>query len=343
MISFEKKCPELLKEWDYEKNIGLDPHKIGCGSNKKVWWKCSENHSWLATVNHRINMKSGCPFCAGKKVLKGFNDLESNFPDIAKEWDYEKNFPLKPSEITSKSNRKFWWICGNKHSFECAVSDRTRSDRRKVMCPVCSGHSVNVGVNDLKTVCKNLVSEWDYEKNNGLIPEMFTKFSHRKVWWKCSKCGNSWIAEISNRTNMLSGCPKCAKSTQVSFPEKILAFYLKRVLPIRENISIDKWNVDILIGNVVIEYDGEYFHSLNRNKDEIKNKDLESKGYAVIRILGKKKSDYVKLSNTRYEIQESNYEHFKQLMLDLYKYLEVNCSPDVDVKRDYDLIRKMVK
>ena len=32
---------ELMKEWDYEKNIELDPIKLNIGSGKKAWWICS--------------------------------------------------------------------------------------------------------------------------------------------------------------------------------------------------------------------------------------------------------------------------------------------------------------
>ena len=39
------------------------------------------------------------------------NDLETKFPDIAKEWDYEKNAPLTPKQILAGSNKKVWWLC----------------------------------------------------------------------------------------------------------------------------------------------------------------------------------------------------------------------------------------
>lgn len=55
--------PELLEEWDYEKNTGLDPNNILVNSNKKVWWKCKKcGHEWQATVAHRTEGK-GCPYC----------------------------------------------------------------------------------------------------------------------------------------------------------------------------------------------------------------------------------------------------------------------------------------
>ena len=36
-----------------------------------------------------------------KKVIIGVNDLSSKYPDLVKEWDYEKN-TIKPSRIYPK-------------------------------------------------------------------------------------------------------------------------------------------------------------------------------------------------------------------------------------------------
>lgn len=80
--------PELLKEWDYSKNI-ITPKEIKAGSGTKVWWKCSLGHSWSASPNHRTKGR-GCPICANKVVLLGYNDLTTLKPNIASEWDYEK-------------------------------------------------------------------------------------------------------------------------------------------------------------------------------------------------------------------------------------------------------------
>ena len=37
--------PELLLEWDYERNIEITPNMVGTYSKKKVWWKCKEGHT----------------------------------------------------------------------------------------------------------------------------------------------------------------------------------------------------------------------------------------------------------------------------------------------------------
>ena len=114
----------LINEWDWEKNKDIDPSLISAFSNKKFWWKCSLNHSWSAQVSKR-SFGRKCPYCSGQKVLKGFNDLESQFPAVAKEWDETKN-KKKPDEVTSKSNKKYWWICDKcGHSWLTTIYVRT--------------------------------------------------------------------------------------------------------------------------------------------------------------------------------------------------------------------------
>ena len=39
----------------------------------------------------------GCPYCAGRKVLPGFNDLAALRPDLAVQWHPTLNKGLRPS------------------------------------------------------------------------------------------------------------------------------------------------------------------------------------------------------------------------------------------------------
>ena len=88
---------QLMAEWDWNKNsnLGFNPKEITYHSGKKVWWICEKGHSFDATVANRANGK-GCPICAGRKVLVGYNDLETwcvnnNRLDLIEEFDNEKN------------------------------------------------------------------------------------------------------------------------------------------------------------------------------------------------------------------------------------------------------------
>ena len=206
MLLFKDKNPDLLDEYDYVKNDanGLDLKTISASSNKSAFWKCRVcGGSWESTFASR-NRYRGCPYCAGKKVLKGYNDLRTRFPDIAKEWDYEKNIIL-PTEVTSFSMKNVFWKCEKGHSYSMIIANRTSQGQG---CPYCAGKKVYPGFNDLESLYPEVAKEWDYEKNSPLLPSDVTYGSTRKVWWKCRSCGNEWFAAIYPRTKG-EGCLIC--------------------------------------------------------------------------------------------------------------------------------------
>ncbi len=196
--------PTLAKEWNFEKNNGLTPIDVKPNSNKMVWWKCSRGHEWQATINSR-NTGCDCPICSNKKILKGYNDLQTVNPALAKEWNYEKNNALTPAEISPNSGKKVWWKCDKGHEWQATINSRNSGCK----CPYCSGKLVIKGENDLQTVNPTLAKEWNYEKNMGLTPVDVKPNSDKKVWWKCSR-GHEWQTRISHR-NAGSGCPQCTR------------------------------------------------------------------------------------------------------------------------------------
>ena len=103
--SLEKLYPVLIKEWDREQNNGLKPDQVSIGSHKKVHWKCAKGHKYEADIKHRVN-GTGCPYCANKKVLAGFNDLATLLPELAKQWDYDNNGDEKPTQYTREFPKK---------------------------------------------------------------------------------------------------------------------------------------------------------------------------------------------------------------------------------------------
>ncbi|OLN25171.1 zinc-ribbon domain-containing protein [Desulfosporosinus metallidurans] len=193
---------QLMAEWDWEKNKELDPNTLTCGTHKKAWWRCENGHSWKSSVAHRQGGE-GCPFCAGKSVLIGFNDLQSNNPNLAMEWHSNKNGYLKPTMVSTRSNKKVWWRCEKGHEWECTVCKRQEGQG----CPICSGRRVLAGFNDLATINPKIAREWNLTKNGDLKPSDVTKFSNKIVWWQCDK-GHNWSAKVSDRSKGL-GCPIC--------------------------------------------------------------------------------------------------------------------------------------
>jgi hypothetical protein len=196
-----EESPELVTEWDYEKNYPLTPDDVTRGSGKKVWWRCCKDHSWQARIGPRARGK-GCPACAGylRQTL-----AEAN-PELAAEWDYEKNYPLTPDDVTPGSGKKVWWRCCKDHSWQARIGPRARAG---VGCPACAGRLRKT----LAEANPELAAEWDYEKNYPLTPDDVTAGSGKKVWWRCCK-DHSWQAHIFNRARgdrarRGRGCSKC--------------------------------------------------------------------------------------------------------------------------------------
>ena len=86
---------------------------------KIVWWVQYDKSpvtgetmalEWKASVVNRAIKGLGNPYKSGQKVLKGYNDLSTLCPDIASEWNYERNGNLKPDMVTCGTNKKVWWV-----------------------------------------------------------------------------------------------------------------------------------------------------------------------------------------------------------------------------------------
>lgn len=201
--------PDLLRQWDTEKNGDLTPQRVSYGSKKRVWWRCREGHSWQTAVYTRTSQSSGCPYCAGKKPWPGEGDLASQRPDLAAQWHPTKNRGTTPAELLPGSRRKVWWVCEKGHEWQATVKSRTGGSG----CPVCVNQALRPGVNDLAATHPELLAQWHPTKNGKLTPRDLTAGTRRRVWWVCEK-GHEWQAAVLSRANG-AGCPVCSSKTVI--------------------------------------------------------------------------------------------------------------------------------
>ncbi len=134
--------PELAGEWHPTLNKELRPEDVTACSNRRVWWKCRLGHAYRATVSSRTMRDGGCPYCAGRRVLPGFNDLATVEPEIAAQWHQTLNGPVGPDMVTAGSGRKVWWQCSEGHAWQAVVYSRTGKGRSG--CPVCMGRTARI-------------------------------------------------------------------------------------------------------------------------------------------------------------------------------------------------------
>jgi hypothetical protein len=183
--------PDLAAQAD-----GWDPTTVVSGTNKKLSWLCKVGHSWIATVNSRTLQKTGCPICANKQVLAGYNDLATTHPELAAQadgWD--------PTTVIGGNHKQFLWKCSDGHSWSASLTNRTYMGSN---CPICANKQVLAGYNDLATTHPELAAQAD-----GWDPTTVTANSAKKRMWKCNR-GHSWLVSVDGRRKGQAGCPICA-------------------------------------------------------------------------------------------------------------------------------------
>ncbi len=220
---FASQFPEFARLWDEDRN-GYPASQAFKSSPKKVWFKCDKGHSFKSSTNSIVGRKkesSGCPFCSGKSLLTGFNDLKTLNPKVAELWHPNKNGNLTASDVTKASTKTVWWRCRDdeRHEWQSTVASRTSVDSRSTGngCPVCTSRLVLLGVNDIFTVAPQLKSQWHPDKNHGLDPEKLSAETPKRAWWRCDRDPrHEWSAQIDTRAKRGLGCPICSNKKTVS-------------------------------------------------------------------------------------------------------------------------------
>ena len=129
--------PDISLEWDYSKNTG-GPSDYTYGSGYEAWWLCKKcGNSYKSPINVHIR-DHGCPYCAGKLVAPGRNDLQTLFPSVAKEYAVDNDVPA--SRISAHTHKKVKWICPKCNS-EYWASPHHRTSKDKTECPFCKRQS----------------------------------------------------------------------------------------------------------------------------------------------------------------------------------------------------------
>lgn len=176
--SLALKRPDLIREWDYDKNTKINPEEVFELSNFKVWWKCSRNHSFFQVISKRSNRGTGCPYCSGRLPTKE-NCLLTKYPKLCEEWDFIKN-KFTPENITAHSVERVFWKCKKGHEWEARLDSRVRGHTN---CPYCRGITLKDG-----TLCDSKAEAVKYIefREKGVVFE-----HHKKYYTKlgCKKTG----------------------------------------------------------------------------------------------------------------------------------------------------------
>ena len=239
-------------------------------------------------------------------------------PTLMTEWNWEKNNELgfDPKTLTLGSNKKAWWKCSAcKYEWEAKILNRSHGRN----CPCCSNKVVVKGKNDLQTTHPELVKMWNWSKNNklGIYPTEITKGVNKKVWWICPN-GHEYQASVLHRSHG-TGCPICNSGRQTSFAEQAIFYYIKKYFNDAQNKVLNAFGTrmefDIYIPSleVVIEYDGGYWHEKENSKEkELKKYNLcKENGLTLVRIREPEDKDFIQDGYTRLSGETINYSKIK--------------------------------
>lgn len=270
------KHPDLAAQWHPTKNNDLKPTQVTPGTRKKAWWLGECGHEWEALVADRASNGSGCHYCSNQRALKGFNDLESLYPEVAVEWHPTLNGSLTPASVTKSSGKKAWWTCPEGHEpYYSAISHRTRIGKY-TGCPKCGEAKVG-RLNGLPKAGQNfaklyphLLREW-HPTRNILKPEELKPGADVRAWWICEN-RHEWDTLLYQRTGgAKSGCPDCWASRYSSQPETELQDFLTSLgvsFLSNDKKFLQGKELDIYIpaNKLAIEFNGLYWHTEEMGK-----------------------------------------------------------------------------
>lgn len=194
--------PSIAAEYSESNSTPLS--EVTASSGRQYIWTCTTyGHEWGGmSVGQRTQQGQGCPYCSNRRLLAGFNDIQSRYPDlIAASWDWSRN-AIQPSETYGRANEKFFWLCSRGHSHY-----RDLRHELEYGCGICSRHTIIAGVNDAWTAAsKDIRSEWS--TNNVRPLSGFSPNSHYPGLWICSS-GHEYSASIGRRFEGEGRCPIC--------------------------------------------------------------------------------------------------------------------------------------
>lgn len=202
--------------------------EVTAGSHRKLVFVCpdckQEFKAEIKNVVHSVsNGTTGCPICAGKKIIPGINDLATKRPEVAVMWSSKNK--ISASEVAARSGKSaFFKCCDCGQEFKADINNIVRFViNGSTGCPVCRGLKVVPGINDLATKCPKAAAMWS-NKNERSAMEV-TAGSQRDALFVCPDCKKEFKAAISSVVksvkNGFTGCYDCSmrRINAISKPE----------------------------------------------------------------------------------------------------------------------------
>jgi hypothetical protein len=188
------------------------------------------------------------------KTPKPGNSLAEKNPKLAKQWHPTQNGDLTPSDVTTGSDKKVWWICSKGHEWDAQISNRTTGRG----CPECSGKKTGKD-NNLAVKNPELAKQWHPTKNNELSPRCVTTGSAKRVWWICNTCNYEWKYWIKYRNNGEGTCSVCRENNKYPLRKfKNAKNFLDKIVKKNKGIIPKRDDLPQNLRNAINRYHGKY-------------------------------------------------------------------------------------
>lgn len=183
----ERKADEILRTCSYE-----------------ALWVCPEcAGEYRRPVKTKTHDNSDCPYCNGRKVLTGYNDLATTNPELVAQYS---SLNERPATMVRKDwNFYVYWECPKCHHIHARRLNEKAPDNSD--CPACNHVKTVQGVNTLQAEFPEIAKH--LSPNNDFTADEILSTSFKSVKWICPTCGGEYFAPVKDMVKGLVECPYC--------------------------------------------------------------------------------------------------------------------------------------
>ncbi len=291
----EHSAYELLCYYEAAGNQ-LPADSIGFSAARKVDFLCTVcGYRWRRTLNKatRKGAAPDCPSC-NDRLRPGGYTLVDRYPELVEQWCASNAKGPGEYSLTSPKERqaKVNWFCKRcRNQWQAVIRDRVKTaDRVRrnggALCPFCGHQKISAAYN-LFVLHPEVARQWDYIKNGEMLPEDCFPAGSQKVNWVCDfDPSHRWEDTIGNRTVLRRGCPYCSRAFKMTYPSRVLFYYLRTVFPdcVCEYPE-GKYRLDICLTSrrIAIEHHGYTHARVDSQKRDVRRKqELLKLGYTHV-------------------------------------------------------------
>jgi hypothetical protein len=200
-------APDIASQLHPTLNGNLQATAIAAASSHRVWWKCANNHPFIATPATRTQTGAGCGVCLNRTLISGVNDFATLHPFIALQLQRPSVNSKRADQLSVDDKKMRDWVCPDGHPFRSTVKKRVTT---RGTCPECQKERRRKSGRNFANTRPAFARTWRADLNEGRVPEDYTHGSKLDVTWWCEEGNHTFPMRLEARSRGC-GCPYCAR------------------------------------------------------------------------------------------------------------------------------------